>query len=143
MTMEIDEFEEAGDREELTTGEAIIAFLLKNDGNAWKRSEIAAAIDRDPNTVATNLSRLKNRNLVRHRENHWAITKDGVRLEEAIRSSNALGGLNEAFGPIIESEEDAQAWSESQPDESHPSILDDEMECKTDAIDPEEPYFDG
>ena len=125
MPMKIDEFEEAGDEGELTTGEAIVAFLLENNENAWKRSEIAAAIDRDPNTVATNLSRLKNRNLVRHRENHWAITKDGVRLEEAIRSSNALGGLNEAFGPIVENEEDAQAWSESQPDEPHPSDVDD------------------
>lgn len=125
MPMKIDEFEEAGDEEELTTGEAIVAFLLENDENAWKRSEIAAAIDRDPNTVATNLSRLKNRNLVRHRENHWAITKDRGRLEQAIRFSNALGGLNEAFGPIVENEEDARAWNESQPDEPHPSVVDD------------------
>jgi len=125
MPMEIDEFEEAEGEEELTTGEAIVGFLLENDENAWKRSEIAGAIDRDPNTVATNLSRLKNRDLVRHRENHWAITKDRVRLKEAIRTSNALGDLNEAFGPIVENEEDAQAWSESQPDEPHPSVVDD------------------
>ena len=125
MPMEIDEFKEAEDEEELTTGEAIVGFLLENDENAWKRSEIAEAIDRDPNTVATNLSRLKSRGLVRHRENHWAITKDRVRLKEAIRSSNALGGLNKAFGPIVENEEDAQAWSESQPDEPHPSVVDD------------------
>ena len=130
MPMEIDKFEEAGDEEELTTGEAIIAFLLENNENAWKQSEIAAAIDRDPDTVATNLSRLKNRNLVRHREHHWAITKDRGRLEGAIRFPNVLGGLNEVFGPIIESEGDAQAWSESQPDEPHPSIVDGEMEVK-------------
>ena len=128
MPMDIDEFEEAGNEKELTTGEAIIAFLLENDENAWRRSEIATAIDRDPNTVATNLSRLKNRDLVRHRENHWAITKDRGRLEEAVRCSNVLGGLNEAFGPIVESEEDAQAWGESQPDEPHPSVVDDEIE---------------
>ena len=143
MPIDIDEFEEAGDGEELTTGEAIVAFLLENDENAWKRSEIAAAIDRDPNTVATNLSRLKNRDLVRHRESHWAITKDRGRLDEAIRFSNALGGLNEAFGPIIESEEDAQAWSESQPDGPHPSIVDNEMEGETDAIDVEDLHLDG
>ena len=125
MAMRMDEFEEAGDGGEFTTGESIVAFLLENDENAWTRSEIAEAIDRDPNTVATNLSRLKNRNLVRHRENHWAITKDRVRLEEAIRFSNALGGLNEVFGPIVENEEDAQAWNESQPDEPHPSVVDD------------------
>ena len=65
MPMEIDEFEEAGGEEELTTRESIVAFLLENDENAWKRSEIAAAIDRDPNTVATNLSRIKSSHLAR------------------------------------------------------------------------------
>ena len=142
MPMDIDEFEEAGDREQLTTGEAIVAFLLEHDEDAWKRSEIAAAIDRDPNTVATNLSRLKSRELVRHRENHWAITKDRGRLEEMIRVSNALSGLNEAFGPIIESEEDAQAWSESQPDGPHPSVVENEIEGETDAVDIEDLHLD-
>lgn len=134
MPMEIDEFEEEADGEELTTGEAIVEFLLENDGKAWKRSEIAEAIDRDPNTVATNLSRLKDRGLVRHRKNHWAITNDRERLAEAIRFSNALSSLSEAFGPIIESEDDAQAWSESQPDEPHPSVVGDEEEAETQNI---------
>jgi len=134
MPMEIDEFEEETNGEELTTGEAIVEFLLENDGKAWKRSEIAEAIDRDPNTVATNLSRLKDRGLVRHRKNHWAITNDRERLDEAIRFSNALTGLNEAFGPIIESEEDAETWSESQPDEPHPSEVDDEEVDETRTI---------
>lgn len=143
MPMEIDEFEEAGGGKELTTGEAIVKFLLENDEKAWKRSEIAAAIDRDPNTVATNLSRLKSRGLVRHRKNHWAITNDRERLEEAIRSSNALTGLNEAFGPIIESEEDPQAWSESQPDEPHPSVGDDGEDNETRTIEIEDLDSDG
>ncbi|GAA0541525.1 TrmB family transcriptional regulator [Halorubrum ejinorense] len=143
MPMEIDEFEEETNGEELTTGEAIVEFLLENDGKAWKRSEIAEAIDRDPNTVATNLSRLKSRGLVRHRKNHWAITNDRERLDEAIRFSNALTGLNEAFGPIIESEEDAQAWSESQPDEPHPSEVDDEEVDETRTIEIEDLDSDG
>jgi len=134
MPMEIDEFEEAGGGKELTTGEAIVKFLLENDEKAWKRGEIAEALGRDPNTVATNLSRLKNRGLVRHRKNHWAITNDRERLDEAIRFSNALTGLSEAFGPIIESEDDAQAWSESQPDEPHPSVVGDEEEAETQNI---------
>lgn len=143
MPMEIDEFEGAGDEQELTTGEAIVEFLLENDGKAWKRSEIAEAVDRDPNTVATNLSRLKDRGLVRHRKNHWAITNDRERLDEAIRFSNALTGLNEAFGPIIENEEHAQTWSESQPDEPHPSEVDDEEVDETRTIGIEDLNSDG
>ena len=46
-----------------------------------------------------------------------------------MRLSNALNVLNDTFGPIIESEEHAQAWSESQPDEPHPSVGDDEEEA--------------
>lgn len=143
MPMEIDEFEQAEDGDDLTTGEAIVEFLLENDENAWKRSEIADKIERDPNTVATNLSRLKDRRLVRHRKNHWAITNNRGRLNEAIRFSNALSGLNEAFGPVLESEEDAQAWSDSQPDELHPSVATDEEGGKPQTIEFDEPNLDG
>ena len=63
-----------------------------------------------------------------------AITNDRERVNEAIRFSNALSGLNETFGPIIESEVDAQAWSESQPDEPHQSLIDDKEETETRTI---------
>ena len=125
MPMEIEEFEMATDGEdELSTSEEIVKFLLENKDRAWKRSEIAEAIDRDPNTVGTNLSRLKERSLVRHRENHWAITNEPDRLAQAIRFSNAISTLTESFGAIIESEEEAKAWSDAQPDQPHPSVSD-------------------
>ncbi|WP_459879255.1 TrmB family transcriptional regulator [Halorubrum gandharaense] len=125
--MEIEEFEMATDEEdERSTSEEIVKFLLENKDRAWKRSEIAEAIDRDPNTVGTNLSRLKERGLVRHRENHWAITNEPDRLAQAIRFSNALSTLTESFGAIIESEKEAKAWSDAQPDQPHPSVGDED-----------------
>lgn len=129
MTMDIEEFEAAGDEDsELSTSEAIVKFLLENRDQAWKRSEIADKIDRDPNTVGTNLSRLKERGLVRHRKNHWAITNNREQIIEAIRFSNTLSALNESFGPTIESEQEAKEWSDAQPDQPHPSTLDTEDE---------------
>ena len=123
--MDIEEFERGEDEEdELSTSEAIVKFLLENSEQAWKRGEIAKEINRDPNTVGTNLSRLKDLGLVRHRKNHWAITDDHDQLVEAVRFSNTLSTLNERFGPLIESEEEAKAWSNAQPEQAHPSVSD-------------------
>ena len=123
--MDIEEFERIEDGgSDLSTSEAIVKFLLENSEQAWKRGEIAEEINRDPNTVGTNLSRLKDRGLVRHRKNHWAITDDHHQLVEAVRFSNTLSTLNETVGPIIESEEEAKAWSNAQPERAHPSVSD-------------------
>ncbi|TKX43730.1 winged helix-turn-helix domain-containing protein [Halorubrum sp. ARQ200] len=125
MTMDIEEFERTEDGgSNLSTSEAIVKFLLENSEQAWKRGEIAEEINRDPNTVGTNLSRLKDRGLVRHRKNHWAITDDHHQLVEAVRFSNTLSTLNETVGPIIESEEEAKTWSNAQPERAHPSVSD-------------------
>lgn len=107
--------------EERSTAELIVEFLVENSEQAFTRSEIAEAIDRAPTTVGTNLSRLKDRGLVRQRKRHWAITDDRTRLAKAIRVSDALSGLTADFGPLITSEEDAEAWSEAQSDQPHPS----------------------
>jgi len=131
MAMDMEEFEAVGNGEEkLSTGEAIVKFLFENRDRAWKRREIADEINRDPNTVGTNLSRLKDRDLVRHRKNHWAITDDPHRLVEATRFSEIFSTLNESVGSIIESEEEAKAWSDAQPDRPHPSIVDGEEATK-------------
>lgn len=134
--MDMEEFEAAENGEGgLSTSEAIVKFLLENRDRAWKRSEIADEINRDPNTVGTNLSRLKGRGLVRHRKNHWAITDDHHRLVEATRFSKAFSTLNESFRSIIQSEEEAKAWSDAQPNRSHPSVVDGEETTQT--IEPE------
>lgn len=76
MPVDIDRFEQGTPLGELTTSERIVRFLAANDAQAYTRREIAEAIDRDPETVGTNLTRLKNRGLVRHREPYWAFTDD-------------------------------------------------------------------
>ena len=119
MVLDIQEFEQGED--DRSTSELIIEFLLENRGNAFKRGEIANAIDRDGNTVGTNLSRLKQQGLVRHRKNHWAITTNLHRLAEADRFSSTLQDLHDQYGPLITSSDDAKAWADAQPDQPHPS----------------------
>lgn len=125
MPIDIEEFEE-GEEAERTTSELIIEFLLENRDAAFTRGEIANAIDRNPNTVGSNLSRLKDRGLVRHRKQHWALTRDLSRVAEAIRFSDVLSTLTLEHGPLVTSEEEAQAWANAQPDQPHPSETDNE-----------------
>jgi Mn-dependent DtxR family transcriptional regulator len=123
MPMDIVEFEESEERENRSTGELIVEFLLENRDMAFRRKEIADAIDRTPNTVGTNLSRLKERRLVRHRKNHWALTTDLERVRDAIEFSRGLERLNVEEEPLIEDEEEAQRWAETQPAQPHPSSV--------------------
>lgn len=125
MPIDIMEFEQTEEAER-TTAECIVEFLLENREKAFTRSEIATAIDRNPNTVGSNLSRLKDRGLVRHRKQHWAITDDLDRVVEAMRFSNLLSSLKIEHGPLISDPEDAKAWADAQPDRSHPSEDDEE-----------------
>lgn len=76
MPLDIERFETAEAVDAPTTGERIMGFLAANDTQAYTRREIADAIDADPETVGTNLTRLKRRGLVRHREPYWALTGD-------------------------------------------------------------------
>jgi Mn-dependent DtxR family transcriptional regulator len=126
MPMDIVEFEEGEERDDRSTGELIVEFLLDHKDTAFRRKEIAGAIDRNPNTVGTNLSRLKERQLVRHRKNHWAITKDLERVRDAIEFSRALERLNTEYGALIEDEEDAQQWADAQPAQPSPSSVPDD-----------------
>jgi len=125
MPIDITEFEQTEEAER-TTAECIVEFLLENKEKAFTRSEIATAIDRDPNTVGSNLSRLKDRGLVRHRKQHWAITDDLDRVIEAMRFSDLLSSLKVEYGSLITDSEDAKAWADAQPERPHPSEDDDE-----------------
>jgi hypothetical protein len=121
MPINRERFDAIKDDEAATTAERIIEFLYENRDHAFTRSEIAEGIDRSPNTVGTNLSRLKERNLVQHKDRYWTITDDLEQLSDAVQFSELLSGLTERFGPLIHDEEDAQAWADAQPDEPHPS----------------------
>ena len=130
MPIDIEEFEEEEETNQ-TTSEEIIQFLLENKDTAFTRSEIATAIDRNPNTVGSNLSRLKERELVRHRKQHWALTRDLNRVAEAIRFSDFLSTVQITHGALIEDEADAQAWADAQPDQPHPSETTDHTQSST------------
>lgn len=120
MPISIDEFE-SGETPgaDLSTAERVVGFLAENDDKAFTRGEIAEALDADPNTVGTNLSRLKKRGLVRHRDRYWAITDDRERLHEAYQIHELTRRLNGPDGGI-----DAEAWDDAAPEGSHPSERD-------------------
>jgi Mn-dependent DtxR family transcriptional regulator len=105
MPISIDRFEESEELRERTTSERVVQFLLAHDEQAFTRGELADALDVAPNTVGTNLSRLKERELVRHREPYWAITDDHERVASAFKTRAEDAYLNELLG-----EEEWDEW---------------------------------
>lgn len=86
MPIDINYFESADNLRAPPTSECIIRFLLEHDSQAYTRREIASAIDVNPETVGTNLTRLKDRGLVRHREPYWALTADRDHAIDALHT---------------------------------------------------------
>lgn len=82
MPVDIDDFE-SSDTREPSVPEQVVAFLQLNREQAFTRSEITTEIDEDPNAVGTALSRLEDRDLVRHKGDHWAIVEDEDRVFDA------------------------------------------------------------
>lgn len=119
MPIRIDEFESDREPGRASVPKRVVAFLAANDDRAFTRTEIASAIDADPNVVGTALSRLKDRDLVRHRGEYWAVTNDRDRLEAAYDLHAATEALDERDGGI-----DPDAWDDAAPDEPHPSETD-------------------
>jgi DNA-binding transcriptional ArsR family regulator len=108
MPIDIETFErESGFDPEETNAERIVRFLARNDDRAFERGEIADATGIGPDAVSAVLSRLKERNLVRHKPPYWAIG-DRERLASATRFRRSLSSLNETLGT-----EDMDAWREA------------------------------
>lgn len=86
-TIDIDEFEnaDADEFEERNDTDRIVLFLDKNEGRAWKAATIAERLGLETDAVSAILSRLKERELVRHKRPYWAITDDKERLQSAYR----------------------------------------------------------
>jgi Mn-dependent DtxR family transcriptional regulator len=116
MPVSIDEFESGDLPEGPSVPEQVITYLHTNRDAAFTRSEIATAIDEDPNTVGTALTRLKERNLVRHRGQYWAITKDEQRVAAAYDLHDVSSQFDDADGGI-----DPEDWDAVAPDAPHPS----------------------
>ena len=116
MPVSIDNFE-AGDLPQgPSVPEEVVLYLFRNRDQAFTRAEIATAIDENPNTVGTALSRLKDRNLVRHKGEYWASTDDEARLAEAYDLHTISERLDELDGGL-----DAEKWNAVAPDTPHPS----------------------
>ncbi|UIP00286.1 hypothetical protein Hbl1158_02645 [Halobaculum sp. CBA1158] len=116
MPVSIDEFESGDLPRGPSVPEQVVRYLVSNRTQAFTRSEIATAIDADPNTVGTALSRLKDRDLVRHRGEYWAITDDRERLEAAYDVHAATERLDADDGGIDPDEWDAAAPDSDRPD---------------------------
>lgn len=116
MPVNIDEFESGDVPDNPSVPEQVVGYLYANRDMAFTRTEIAAAIDGDTNTVGTALSRLKQRGLVRHRGEFWALTDDLTRVFDAYELHTATERLDEADGGI-----DPDEWDDASPVEPHPS----------------------
>ncbi|AGB30218.1 hypothetical protein C488_05382 [Natrinema pellirubrum DSM 15624] len=116
MPVSIDDFESGNVPQETTVPEQVVGFLADNRDKAFTRSEIATAINEDTNTVGTALSRLKDRDLVRHKGRYWALTADRERVAAAYDLHAATERLDESDGGI-----DPDEWQAAAPDTSHPS----------------------
>lgn len=99
-TIDIDEFENADDDafEERTDTARIVGFLDSNDDRAWKAATIAEHVGLDTDAVNAILSRLKKRELVRHKRPYWAITDDSERLQSAYRLHQYHRTADEQYG---------------------------------------------
>lgn len=98
MPIDIDRFEDAEELHDPSTSERIIQFLVAHDDQAYTRQEIADAIGATPETVGTNLTRLKERGLVRHREPYWTFTDDRDQAITTLRARYDDAFLTDLLG---------------------------------------------
>lgn len=116
MPLSIDEFESGDLPQGPSVPEQVLTYLYANRKKAFTRSELATGIDEDPNTVGTALSRLKQRGLVRHKGDYWALTDDLDRVTAAYDLHATSERLTDEDGGI-----DPGDWDATAPDEPHPS----------------------
>jgi predicted ArsR family transcriptional regulator len=98
--IDIEAFEDADTDEfaERTDTERIVAFLDANDDRAWKAATIAERLGLETDAVSAILSRLKDRELVRHKRPYWAITDDDERLRAAYQLHRHYEAVDEHYG---------------------------------------------
>ncbi len=111
MPISIDKFDhyESSEPHE-TNAERVLRFLLENREKAFKAREIADETGINRNSIQPVLSRLRARNLVRHKEPYWAIG-DIERVRGAYMFQSTAQYLDEQLG-----EEDRNKWLEAAAD---------------------------
>lgn len=108
MPIDIDRFEE-GSAAELRAGgrtnaEEILSFLASSPDQAYTPKEIHEATDVPRGSVGVVLSRLEDRDVVRHRGDYWAIADD-QEVEKTITAMATSRAATDQLGP-----EDPDAW---------------------------------
>lgn len=76
----------------------MLSFLVRHDDKAWTQSEIAERTGVSRNSIGAVLSRLEDRELVRHKGEYWAITDDRERLRAAYDLHRLTERLDEQYG---------------------------------------------
>jgi MarR family transcriptional regulator, temperature-dependent positive regulator of motility len=89
---------------------AILRFLADNPGTGFTPKEIAEGTALPRGSVGTTLTRLEERDLVRHKEPYWAIGEDD-RLAAYASMLHGLDAANDRFG-----DEDWGNWEETAVD---------------------------
>ncbi len=115
----VEEFESGKLPDSPSVPEQLLVYLYTNRDKAFTLSEIATGIEEDPNPVGTALSRLKQRNLVRHKGEYRALTEDLTRVQDAFDLHTATEQLDDEDGGI-----DPDEWDAVAPAEPHPSERD-------------------
>ncbi|MDG5759313.1 TrmB family transcriptional regulator [Natronococcus sp. A-GB1] len=117
MAIDMETFENTPEDElqELSNPEKVLQFLIANDDHAFKATEIADRTEINRNSISTVLGRLKDRDLVRHKGEYWAIG-DRERIRSFDRYRRATERLNERYGS-----EDKDAWRAHAADAETPN----------------------
>lgn len=114
MSIDIERFEEDDPDtwDDPTNAERVLTFLSEHDDRAWKQSAIAERTGVKHGSIGSVLGRLRERGLVRHRGEYWAITDDRERLRDAVDLHRVATLLDERYGDERKSE-----WLEHAADE--------------------------
>ena len=106
MPIDIETFTEASTEEltEITNAEKVIRFLYQNRDKAFTPSEIAEGTGVKKTSISTVLRRLKERELVQHKGDYWALG-DEERVRDAYQFHQTINDLDERFGA-----EDVDEW---------------------------------
>lgn len=110
MPIDIERFEESPE-ESLqgsgpTNGEVILSFLASNDDQAFTPKEIHERTQIPRGSVGVVLSRLEERDLVRHRGAYWAINPDAD-VEPTITAVATARAASDRLGA-----EDPEEWGQ-------------------------------
>lgn len=114
MPIDIEQFTEASDEEltEPTNAEKVVRFLFRHRDKAYTPAEIAEGAGVKKSSISTVLRRLRERQLVKHKGDYWAID-DENRVREAFAFHQVIADLDDRFG-----EEDLAEWREHASENS-------------------------